>query len=199
MVFAHSIVGFTLLFGISGGEILILLLLVLILFGPSKIPEIARMLGRGINEVKKVQREINTEIHRYSSEIEKETSKMQSEIDDIKKQVAQNQESQDKVPQDKVPQNREPRPDPYEEALAKDPGKQPEGQDRADKIRESMNNPDVDLPQPDDGNLPQSDDQDLPQPEDGGQPQPDDEDLPQPEDEDLPYPYGRKKNRDSVD
>ena len=66
----------TLLFGISGGEILILLLLVLILFGPKKIPEIARMVGRGMNEVKKVQREINSEIHRYSSEIEEETRKM---------------------------------------------------------------------------------------------------------------------------
>ena len=49
-----------LLFGISGGEILIILLAVLVLFGPKKIPEIARMLGRGINDFKKVQREINT-------------------------------------------------------------------------------------------------------------------------------------------
>lgn len=71
------------LFGISGGEILILLLLVLLLFGPKKIPEIARMIGRGMNEVKKVQREINTEINRYSSEIEKETKEMQSEIKKI--------------------------------------------------------------------------------------------------------------------
>lgn len=65
-----------LLFGISGGEILILLLLVLILFGPKKIPEIARMVGRGMNEVKKVQREINSEIHRYSSEIGDDAKKM---------------------------------------------------------------------------------------------------------------------------
>ncbi len=71
------------LFGISGGEILILLLLVLLLFGPKKIPEIARMIGRGMNEVKKVQREINTEIHKYSSEIEKEAKEMQSEINKI--------------------------------------------------------------------------------------------------------------------
>ncbi len=67
---------FILLFGISGGEILMLLLLVLILFGPKKIPEIARMVGKGMGEVKKVQREINSEIHRYSSEIEKEAKKM---------------------------------------------------------------------------------------------------------------------------
>lgn len=59
---------------------LILLLLVLLLFGPKKIPEIARMLGRGLNEVKKVQREINTEIHRYSEDIEKEAREMDSAI-----------------------------------------------------------------------------------------------------------------------
>lgn len=57
-----------------------LLLLVLLLFGPKKIPEIARMLGRGLNEVKKVQREINTEIHRYSSDIQKEALEMEKSI-----------------------------------------------------------------------------------------------------------------------
>ncbi len=61
-----------LLFGISGGEILILLLLILLLFGPRKIPEIARMIGKGMNEVRKVQREINSEIQRYGSEIDSE-------------------------------------------------------------------------------------------------------------------------------
>jgi sec-independent protein translocase protein TatA len=72
------------LFGISGGEILIILLAVLLLFGPKKIPEIARMIGRGINEVKKVQREINTEIHRYSSDIEHEARDVQEKIDRMK-------------------------------------------------------------------------------------------------------------------
>ncbi len=70
-----------LLFGISGGEILILLLIVLLLFGPGKIPEMARMIGRGMREVKKVQREINTEIHRYSSDIEKEAREMRSSLE----------------------------------------------------------------------------------------------------------------------
>jgi sec-independent protein translocase protein TatA len=76
------------LFGISGGEILIILLAVLLLFGPKKIPEIARMIGRGINEVKKVQREINTEIHRYSADIENEARDVQEKIDRIKKDIS---------------------------------------------------------------------------------------------------------------
>ncbi len=72
-----------LLFGISGGEILLILLVVLLLFGPGKIPEIARMIGRGINEVKKVQREINTEIHRYTADIETEARNMQHDINKL--------------------------------------------------------------------------------------------------------------------
>ncbi len=79
--------GMLFLFGISGGEILVIMLLVLLLFGPSKIPEIARMLGRGINEVKKVQREINTEIQRYSADVEKEAQKIKSDIQDLKKTI----------------------------------------------------------------------------------------------------------------
>ena len=73
-----------LLFGISGGEILILLLLVLLLFGPKRIPEIARMIGKGMGEVKKVQREINSEIYRYSSEIERSTKEMDAGGDNHK-------------------------------------------------------------------------------------------------------------------
>ena len=78
---------YILLFGISGGEILIILLAVLLLFGPKKIPEIARMIGRGINEVKKVQREINSEIHRYSADIENEARDVQQKIDKLTKDM----------------------------------------------------------------------------------------------------------------
>ncbi len=60
--------GNILLFGISGGEVFIVLLFILLFFGPKKIPEIARFLGKGINEIKKVQREFNDEINRSSNE-----------------------------------------------------------------------------------------------------------------------------------
>lgn len=83
------VTAFVLLFGISGGEILIIMLVVLMLFGPSKIPEIARLIGRGINEVKKVQREINTEIQRYSAEVEKEAKKIQTDINELKQEIKQ--------------------------------------------------------------------------------------------------------------
>jgi TatA/E family protein of Tat protein translocase len=76
-----------LLFGISGGEILVVLLLVLILFGPKKIPEIARTFGKAINEVKKVQRDINTEINRYAAEVEKPAKQITQDIEGYRKGI----------------------------------------------------------------------------------------------------------------
>jgi len=76
---------FILLFGISGGEIFVIMLLVLILFGPKKIPEIARTIGKGINEVKKVQRDINNEINRYSNEIDNPVKDVKEDIEGFSK------------------------------------------------------------------------------------------------------------------
>ncbi len=47
----------------SGGEIILVLAVVLILFGAKKIPELAKGLGTGIREFKKATREVTEEIH----------------------------------------------------------------------------------------------------------------------------------------
>jgi len=47
---------------ISGSEILVIILVFLILFGSKRIPEVARGLGKGINEFKKATNEIKKEI-----------------------------------------------------------------------------------------------------------------------------------------
>ena len=44
-------------------EIIIILVIVLILFGGKKLPELARGLGKGINEFKKASREVSDEIN----------------------------------------------------------------------------------------------------------------------------------------
>ena len=60
---------------ISGSEILIVLLFVLLLFGSSKIPEVARMLGKGMREFRRatdeIKREINSEVHEFNDDIKK--------------------------------------------------------------------------------------------------------------------------------
>jgi len=45
------------LFNLGGGEIVLILALVLILFGARKLPELAKGLGQGIKEFKKASRD----------------------------------------------------------------------------------------------------------------------------------------------
>ncbi len=51
------------IFNLGGGEILLILALVLILFGAKKLPELAKGLGQGIKEFKKATREVTDEMH----------------------------------------------------------------------------------------------------------------------------------------
>ena len=52
------------MFNFGGGEMFFVVLLVLLLFGPSQLPKMARGFGQAIKEFKKAQREINDEIQR---------------------------------------------------------------------------------------------------------------------------------------
>ena len=50
------------LFNLGGGEIILVLALVLILFGAKKLPELAKGLGTGIKEFKKATKEVTDEV-----------------------------------------------------------------------------------------------------------------------------------------
>ena len=52
------------IFDLGGGQILLILALILIFFGARRIPELAKGLGQGIKEFKKATREVTDEIHR---------------------------------------------------------------------------------------------------------------------------------------
>ena len=54
--------------GLSGTELIIVLVAVLVLFGAKKIPEFAKGLGKGINEFKKASREVTDEIQNTQTE-----------------------------------------------------------------------------------------------------------------------------------
>ncbi len=49
-------------FGMGGGELILVLGAVLILFGAKKIPEFAKGLGQGMKEFKKASREVQEEL-----------------------------------------------------------------------------------------------------------------------------------------
>ena len=54
---------------IGGPEIIIILLFIVIFFGSSKIPDLARTLGKTIREVKDASNEIKKEIMDSASEV----------------------------------------------------------------------------------------------------------------------------------
>ncbi len=54
--------------GLSGGELILVLGAVLILFGAKKIPEFAKGLGQGMKEFKKASREVTEELENAMTE-----------------------------------------------------------------------------------------------------------------------------------
>ena len=64
-----------LIFGLGMQELLLILLLVVLLFGAKKIPELAKGLGRGIREFKDASKEIKSEIEEGVKEGIKEEKK----------------------------------------------------------------------------------------------------------------------------
>lgn len=65
---------------ISGQEIFIVMIVVLLLFGANKIPEIAKGLGKGIREFRKATDDIKREINDQSKEITQDVNKFKDDL-----------------------------------------------------------------------------------------------------------------------
>tara|TARA_B100000287_G_scaffold170369_1_gene160714 strand:- start:244 stop:444 length:201 start_codon:yes stop_codon:yes gene_type:complete len=58
---------------ISGSEIIIILLFIVVFFGAKKIPELAKGLGRAIREVRDASNDIKHEIRQSANSVNKES------------------------------------------------------------------------------------------------------------------------------
>lgn len=67
---------------LSIGEMLMIALAIVVLFGPDKLPEIARGLGEGVRKMRGAVDDIKTEIMK---EADNPLSEIKSEIDKVKK------------------------------------------------------------------------------------------------------------------
>jgi len=67
--------------GISGGEIVFIVLVILMLFGADKIPELVRSFGKGMNEIKKATDEIKREITENVGDIRSELLDVKSSFE----------------------------------------------------------------------------------------------------------------------
>ena len=61
-----------LFFNLGGGEIFVILMIVLLLFGAKRIPEIARGLGRGIRQFKDAASDIQDDIENSVKDVKKQ-------------------------------------------------------------------------------------------------------------------------------
>ncbi len=67
---------------ISGAEIFIILVVVLVLFGAKKIPEIAKGMGKGMREFRKATDDIKKELSDSSSDIINDIKDMKNKLND---------------------------------------------------------------------------------------------------------------------
>ncbi len=77
------------MFGIGGGEFFFIILVVLMLFGSDKIPEIARGLGKGMQQLKNATNDIKSEIHKSADidGIKKSFNEIGNGTDNISKNI----------------------------------------------------------------------------------------------------------------
>ncbi|GAF04519.1 Sec-independent protein translocase subunit TatA/TatB [Saccharicrinis fermentans] len=68
------------LFSFGGGEIFIVLVAVLVLFGANKIPELARMLGKGMNEFRRATDDIKREFREGADEFKQDLEESKRDI-----------------------------------------------------------------------------------------------------------------------
>ncbi len=84
-------------FGIGAPELMLILLVLFILFGPSRLPEIAGLMGKAMRKIKQASAEMNRNLKEVSDEIQetgKETGKavagekgLVSELKDVSKEL----------------------------------------------------------------------------------------------------------------
>lgn len=69
-----------LLFDISGGEFLVVILFVLIFFGAKGVPDIARGAGRFLRQVRDASSEVQREINRGAQEVRRAATEHQQQV-----------------------------------------------------------------------------------------------------------------------
>lgn len=77
-------------------EVMVLFVVVLLIFGPSQLPKLARGIGNAMREFRKAQREFSDELHRDATESKPETPHTAPE----------SKSPENKSPENKPPENK---------------------------------------------------------------------------------------------
>lgn len=77
---------------ISGGELLVIMLVAFLVFGPEKMPEMARKVGKAMNQMKKASNDLTREFKKESSSLQNEINKVKTgintEIDSVSREYS---------------------------------------------------------------------------------------------------------------
>ena len=59
------------MFDVGGGELILIFIAVLLLFGPKKIPEVMKMAGKGLRQFRQAQEDLKTQLRDISADVER--------------------------------------------------------------------------------------------------------------------------------
>ena len=69
------------MFDVGGGELILIVLVILLLFGPKSLPDLARSVGKGMRHVRKAQEDLTQQIRDISADVERPVTQIRSELD----------------------------------------------------------------------------------------------------------------------
>ncbi|HVO67059.1 MAG TPA: twin-arginine translocase TatA/TatE family subunit [Syntrophales bacterium] len=81
---------------ISGGEIIVIFIVVLVLFGPQKLPELARTIGKLMHELNKAMHDVKVQMDTDYEKTENETKDKAGKSSMDQKITEEKSESKDK-------------------------------------------------------------------------------------------------------
>ena len=80
-----------LFFDVSGGELMVIVLVVFLVFGPDKMPEIARKIGKVMNDMKKASNDLTREFRQETSGLRDDLlsaqNKIKEEMDGVNQEI----------------------------------------------------------------------------------------------------------------